>query len=348
MRCLKPREVGFQSDGKTIAWSEKTWDKQYASFKLPCGQCLECRLEYARQWSIRCVHESKMHPENAFITLTYRDEDIGDSKLHYEDFQEFIKRLRDHIFRETTEKYFGKGYWSKLSQEEKKAHLNQEKQIYERSRIGFFVTGEYGGETKRPHWHAIIFNWYPPDAIHKWTNERGDRLHTSEITDRLWGKGYTQTGSVTFESAGYCARYAAKKLVHGEDEDHDFHPISKKSSKQAIGKSWLERYWKDAFNHGEIIIQTQESIQRCTIPRYYEKWLQKEHPEEWQHYVTETKAKKLRDMEEKVRMEKDNEIKINNIRLDQGKGLQISKEEVRKKVLEEKFNRLQSHLKGEV
>lgn len=38
---------------------------------VPCGQCIACRLNKARQWSIRCMHEARYHSDNAFVTLTY-------------------------------------------------------------------------------------------------------------------------------------------------------------------------------------------------------------------------------------------------------------------------------------
>ena len=43
------------------------------SLQVPCGQCMACRLERARQWAVRCVHEAQMHKDNCFLTLTYRD-----------------------------------------------------------------------------------------------------------------------------------------------------------------------------------------------------------------------------------------------------------------------------------
>ena len=39
--------------------------------KLPCGQCVGCRLERSRQWAVRCVHEAQMHDRNCFITLRF-------------------------------------------------------------------------------------------------------------------------------------------------------------------------------------------------------------------------------------------------------------------------------------
>ncbi|QCQ84883.1 replication initiator protein [Blackfly microvirus SF02] len=345
---MYPRTVGFHADGKTICWSKKHYSKEYPTFKLPCSKCIECRLEYARQWAVRSVHEAKMHEQNSFITLTYNKENLT-QKLDYVDFQEFIKKLRDQIFRETTEKYFGKTYWSQLNKEERKLHLKAQGELYAPTRIGFFVTGEYGEINKRPHWHAIIFNWKPTDCVHKYTNERGDRVSSSENLTKLWGKGFAEIGSVTFESAGYVARYAAKKLVHGKDEDHDYHPISKKSSKHAIGKKWLERYWKDTLIDGTIVMLNKDGGHaKVPIPRYYEKWMLKNHPEEYIRYVTEKKCINSSKMEQKAKEEQDTQDEINRYRDTWNRGLHIDRQTVKKVIIEEKFKRLQKHLKGDI
>lgn len=274
MRCTDPRTVGFKSDGKTIAWSQRQASKEFATFQLPCGQCLSCRLDYARQWAIRCVHESKMWPNNTFITLTYDDQHLGDNVLDYRDFQLFMKKLR-----------------KKLGDQ----------------RIGFFVTGEYGEKTKRKHWHAIIFNWEPPDKVYQFSNDRGDKVYTSAILDSLWEKGGTKVGDVTFESAGYCARYAAKKLAHGHDEMHELQPISKKSSKHAIGKAWLERFHDDVFNYGNLVINSGGQLRPVgDIPRYYLKWLQKHHPDKWERYVTQVKQEKMLKAQERAQRDQAN------------------------------------------
>lgn len=308
MRCLSPRPVGFLADGKTISWKPNHFSNEYAGFKLPCGKCIECRLEYARQWAVRCVHEAQIHPENVFLTLTYNEENLP-KKLEYKHFQDFMKRLR---------KAYG-------------------------DNINYFVTGEYGEKTKRPHWHAIIFNWSPKDLQYFRSNERGDKIYKSANLDKLWQKGHTEVGSVTFESAGYVARYASKKLVHGNDKDHDFHPISKKSTRPAIGKRFLEKYYKDIFNYGKLIL---ENGSHTSIPRYYEKWLQKHDPVLWETYVTKIKADKSLKAGERSKKELEQTIKINDKR---GlKGGQITKEQHRKKVIDKMFKQLQSYLKGDI
>ena len=166
--------------------------------------------------------------------------------------------------------------------------------------MGCFVTGEYGDKTQRPHWHAIIFNYWPKDSTLRRTNDRGDKIYASETLSKIWGKGLTEVGNVTFHSAGYVARYAAKKLVHGKDQEHDFHPISKKSNKHAIGKKWLETYWQDVFNHGRIVLPDGTST---GIPRYYEKWLKEHKPNEWLRYVTRVKLDLISNAEAKTNKE---------------------------------------------
>ena len=71
-------------------------------------------------------------------------------------------------------------------------------------------------------------------------------------------------GSVTLESAGYVARYAAKKLAHGKDDEHDYHPIHRTSCKRAIGRSWIEKYYQHTFDHGLVVLP---NGQKSKIPR---------------------------------------------------------------------------------
>jgi hypothetical protein len=308
MRCLQPRTVGFKSDGKTIAWSQKSYDKQYPTFQLPCGKCIKCRLEYARQWAVRCIHEARMHGKNSFITLTYSDEHLASPKLQYEDFQLFIKKLRN-------------------TQAEP---------------ISYFVTGEYGEQRKRPHWHAILFNYRPGDCKFKYSNDRGDHVYSSLHLDKLWGNGITEIGSVTIHSAGYCARYAAKKLVHGKD-GHEYEPISKKSSKHAIGKKFLETYWKDIFDYGHVILADGIKTQ---IPRYYEKWMLKHHPTEYLDYLTRIKQERMNRAEYAQYKDSVEQYNVNIERRNNGKFTnQITKAETEAIIQEEAFKRLNSHLK---
>lgn len=265
-----------------------------------------------------------MHEKNSFLTLTYSDENLRSPKLNYEDFQRFMKKLR------------------KL----------------QNAPMGVFVTGEYGDENKRPHWHAIIFNWAPNDLVRRRSNDNGDPIYSSrtlgpytpeEVSqcrqwDRvpLWPYGKCEVGSVTFKSAGYVARYSAKKLGHGKDGEHDYEPISKKSSKHAIGKRWLEQYWSDVFLHGQCVLSDGTTT---SIPRYYEKWLKEHRPNDWLTYVTEVKLKNMLAASGKSKAQFEQWFEENWLRLNQGKNLSLTENQRRRIIIKQKFEMLQAYLK---
>ncbi len=78
------------------------------------------------------------------------------------------------------------------------------------------MCGEYGNATEennwiaRPHYHAIIFGYSFPNQ--KLVNIRnGNRVYTSDLLTKLWKHGTHEIGTVTFQSAGYVARYILKK-----------------------------------------------------------------------------------------------------------------------------------------
>lgn len=344
MKCTSPMTVGFLSDGKTLAWSQKNYSKEYPTFQLPCGKCISCRLESAREKAIRCVHEAQMHQHNMFLTLTYSDEHLTSKKLVKKDVDLFIKKLRDKRFRDLLDRIFPnvkndaqRKLWNRLPKSSRDAHFNT-------IRISVFGCGEYGEINKRPHWHLIIFNYWPEDAKVLRSTELGHQIHYSEFIDSLWGKNDTdkvrnEIGSVTLESAGYVARYSSKKLVHGKDGEHDYNPVPIRSTGQAIGKKWLECYFTDVFNHGYV----EHNGLKLKVPRYYEKWLAKNHPEKWEYYITETKQKIVKEAQEKYENET-NEWRQNNLKRSRKKGVQkrlITKSETKNKILKQKFKRLQ-------
>lgn len=157
------------------------------------------------------------------------------------------------------------------------------------AKLRFFACGEYGEKTFRPHYHALIFNYDPPDRkIHTYT-DRGHRLYTSELMDDIWGLGHVYVGSVTHESAGYVARYSMKKVNGDLAADHYLrpHPITGKlyqvkpefavmSRRPGIGHGFTERFKSDYFPHDFVVV---EGV-KTPVPRYYLKQLSEEEQRE--------------------------------------------------------------------
>lgn len=247
--CTSPRTASFNLDG-SINFSKKHYNEEMVPFQLPCGKCVECLLERSRDWAIRCTHEASMHAQNCFITLTYADDKLpSDGKLRHLDFQLFMKRLRRH---------------SKLE-------------------LGFFMCGEYGEKTARPHYHACIFGFDFVDKVKVRQNDLGDDIWNSETLTKLWGFGHTELGSVTQKSAGYVARYVLKKQNPDAPQGYQ-----KMSRKHAIGKRFIEKWFEDIFIYGRGSLILSDGT-KTKIPRYYEKWFRDNHPELWLTYVTKVK-----------------------------------------------------------
>lgn len=306
MRCIRPLRASQNLAGD-IVYSTRQAAPGLVGFSFECRKCLPCRLNLAREKAVRCFHESKMVDESMFLTLTYDEKHLSSSKLVYRDFQLFMKSLR----------------------------------LCVPQKINYMVTGEYGELNKRPHWHAIIFNYKPGDFVFKYQTDRGDRVWSSKFLDSIWEKGNVEFGDVTIDSAGYVARYAAKKLVHGYDGEHDFEPIHKTSSKRAIGRSWIEKYWKHTFENGFVFLPNGE---KCSIPRYYVDWAKVHKNDIWVDYVTGKRQEMMELAERKARKEElDYLSEVFSRRLFGPRPL--TRAQVKETILKSKFKRLLERLK---
>lgn len=325
MQCRKPRTVGFQADGKTLSWSQKSYSKEYPTFQLPCGYCLPCRLRGSGDWATRALHESSIFDSSCFITLTYADPHVDPAGLRYDHFQTFMKDLRNEI-----------AYSS----------------IGEVPKISFMATGEYGSLNGRPHWHACIFGWSPSDAVFSRRTELGHAVYTSNLlgpphadavddgTNRLWNYGKAEFGSVTYESASYISRYATKDRF-GELDESIWDPIFKTSRGYAIGRRWLDKFYTDVFNTGYVVRRIDDgSTVKCPIPRYYEKWFKKFHFEKYIEYLVDVKNPMLREIArlDEITQKTHRELNGHN-------PYAMSRAEVKNYILKDKIKKLNSLVK---
>lgn len=272
MACYKPlsawtrapggnskRAIYFKNPGKLIG----------TPIKLPCGQCIGCRLDKSISWATRCMHEASMHKENCFLTLTYGETD--EISLNYTDYQKFMKALR-HRFPE--------------------------------KHIRFFMVGEYGLDQDdvnagmrnpglgRQHFHALIFGHDFKDREFLKTTGSGEKIWRSETLEKLWSHGFSSVADLTFESAAYCARYSLKKVTGEKAEEHyvkvckytgEIKPVKPEfinmSRRPGIGAKWLEKYKTDVYPHDNLKVLTKNGIKTVSVPAYYDKLLEEKEPD---------------------------------------------------------------------
>lgn len=262
------------------SWRGEDW------FLLPCGKCVGCKLDFAREWACRCVHETQMHIDNCFLTLTYNDYYLPHiefngklrATLVKKHLVDFVKRLRRHI---------------------------------EPLKIKFYACGEYGDPDKgdrkfNPHYHLCIFGYDPPDKKFFY-RDKGNDIFLSKKIRNLWKKGNITVGEITLESAGYVARYCVKKITgemavsHYKGRTPEFSLMSrgnKKVGKNGIGYQWFMKYKNDVYPKDFFTI---DGVKHRP-PRYYDNLLQEIDPELFEELKIKRKEEMLKNKDSSARL----------------------------------------------
>lgn len=226
---------------------------------LSCGKCIGCRKRQKREWSTRLYHESQLHSSSCFITLTYGPDHIPPGNTLVKDHTtKFLKRLRKRIT----------ATWP---DDKPKHHA-----------FRYYLVGEYGDSSRRPHYHAVLFGYAFPDRK-LWMQRDGDRpVFRSELLEDTWRYGYSEIEPVTPGAMAYVAGYVTKKLQKPDHEKYDpttgleLQPeYAVMSRRPGIGHGWLQKYWTDVYPSDFVIVDGNKS----KPPLYYDRWLEKHHPD---------------------------------------------------------------------
>lgn len=264
--------------------------------EIPCGQCINCRLDYSRQWANRCALEMKYHKVTQFVTLTYNDENLPSKRLH-----DFVDPITGEVSDITVHS---------LQKKDFQDFMKELRYYYPDNKIRYFAAGEYGSESARPHYHAIIFGLDLNDLTFYKTVRQGGQIYNyynSETIQKAWkNKGFCVITQATWETVAYTARYCTKKL-NGEMKDfYDVFQIEPEfvlmSRKPGIGAQYFDDNYKDIFNHNEIVISNLKGSRTVAPPRYFKKALEKLEPEWYNDIKLYNKAQA--DIVNKIKMQK--------------------------------------------
>lgn len=170
-------------------------------YVVPCGQCLACRINKRRQWTLRLLLEFTQHEKASFITLTYDPQylpvsdasgKVGRGVLCKRDVQLFLKKLRKR---------------------------------FDDRKIRYYCAGEYGpGKTKHPHYHIILFGIDADELDEDWFYFRGRSgpcpeqrgMRHTPLYD-TWQYGIVHVGEVNAHSIAYVAGYVTSKMTRKGD-----------------------------------------------------------------------------------------------------------------------------------
>lgn len=245
MPCYQPRIAWRLPSGAVAVGNEYIKNASY--MEVPCTKCEGCQQAHARAWALRCKLELQQHNAAVFTTLTYAPdrEPITLTKRH---LQLWIKRLRKQYT------------------------------------LRYFLSGEYGEHTQRPHYHAILFGL---------SEQNGQ-----DIEDK-WGLGHCRTYPANEKTIAYTAGYTGKKTgwnLQAKEERIDPEtgelytwqpPFIEMSTNPGIGahaKQWPDAWRLYAINNG----------QQVPVPRYLHDSWRKQATEQQLQQLREEKIQKIR------------------------------------------------------
>lgn len=201
---------------------------------FPCGQCMPCRFNRRRTWAHRIMLEAALYSDNAFVTLTYAEEnlkfrnwdgsmmtasEVGSSvdgmplapSLIPMDLTLWLKRLR--------------AAWADRT----------------RRTLRYYAVGEYGDQTQRPHYHIGLFNF--PSCMYGGTRvtRSGKCCEICDLVRDTWSLGKIHIGTLTIDSSQYLAGYVTKKMTKEDDSRlHGRYPeFARMSRRPGIGAGFM-------------------------------------------------------------------------------------------------------------
>lgn len=246
MSCYRPGRLSVVSAG-VVRYGRLPRGFAAREIEVPCGKCIGCCMDRALMWKIRIMHEKQLYDRSLFVTLTYSDEKLPTGmSLDYSHFQGFMRRLRRRCSGMTGLPELG-GF----------------------APLRFFMCGEYGEETSRPHFHAVLFNC-------AFRDER--RLHNgklrSEECESIWSYGNVDIALLNGARAGYVAGYVVKKaerrsadlVSRSTGEVFERRPeFQEMSSNPGLGAYWYQRFGSDLFPHDGAVLDGKV----FKVPRFY-------------------------------------------------------------------------------
>lgn len=212
---------------------------------VPCGKCELCRNKRSLDWETRCFLETQTSPSKPlFFTLTYQNSELPliDNKyptLVKKDIQLFMKRFR----------------------------INLKRAGYDSEGIRYYICGEYGSKSGRPHYHGLFWNlpYIKPNEWHNFT----------DCLDYSWNKGFTMVSPAGKGAGKYCLKYMRKGSNKPNKYcEKEFYLSSRR--KGGLGYQWLKDNFSYFLSHPEITcinvkdkFSDSNKINTFAIPEYF-------------------------------------------------------------------------------
>lgn len=183
--CLYPRLIKnrrYEKTKKNGGVIPPIPDKRVTMVSIGCENCIECRMQKAREWKVRLMEDIRRRTNGKFITLTFSDESIAELS----DIEGKTRGLRGYELDNA------------IATVAMRRFLERWRKKYEKSLRHWAVTELGQNGTENIHIHAIV-----------WTDE-----DAKEVA-RVWQYGHMfpndwRENYVTERTVNYIAKYVSK------------------------------------------------------------------------------------------------------------------------------------------
>lgn len=219
--------------------------KIYNGYLVPCGKCYACKLKRSNDWSIR-LRQEYLNKSNKclFITFTYED-----NCLNLVSCPDYLSPDDKQVFDNSYYKL--ENGIAVLSKRDIQLFNKRARHVL--PDFTFFLVGEYGPTTLRPHYHALYF---------------GLDMSCYDVVSRLWTKGYVKISLVSPGRIAYVSKYSL--LPQNLPEfllKKEYKPFMMCS--KGIGIQFLQNPQViDMFNSDDKLY-IQDGKYKKSLPRYY-------------------------------------------------------------------------------
>lgn len=253
-------------------WEMSEWhdmsqraSKVVRDFKeIPCGTCQGCCIDKSREWANRMMLELQDHDSAYFITLTYDELHVSETFYPDPDTGEALPAMT-------------------LRPRDAQLWLKRLRKAFPDDHIRYFLCGEYGTNTHRPHYHAIVFGLHLDDLV--LISNASDSYYRSAALEKTWTFGYSLVGQVTWSSCAYVARYVTKKLYGKEKEFYEIHNLCPEFTRMSRKPGLAFRYYEEnpeCVRKPYLYLSTEEKGIKFTPPKAFLKKFSDQFPEEAQ------------------------------------------------------------------
>lgn len=276
MNCINRKVIWPH---RSIEWQDK--NEEYPVL-VHCGKCIPCLSHKRQEWIFRLQQEHKHAKEGAlFVTLTYDQKHMPTNyELDKKHVQNYLKRLR---------------------------------KVDGTNKIRYYLVGEYGSKSGRPHYHVLLFNAKEEHARAVWRDSKGNSI------------GIVHVGRVTAASIAYCTKYIIQPEISTHQKQK---PFALMSRAYGIGGKYLDDLivaWHKEDDRNYVI----NDGKKQPLPRFYkskiwyhedekdriskksklealnnqlkeEKYYKKKHPKNWEEVMAVSRIRLLQKVKTKI------------------------------------------------